>query len=444
MYGLSDTLYQSVWSAWSVWCIWGSTPGTPGIPGIPGTPQIMLQAVIMAAGKSTRTYPLTLTKPKPLLRIANKPILAHQLDQFTGLIQDAIIIVGYKHEMIREEFGDSYQGISLTYVEQQEQLGTGHATMQVRPYIQDRFLLMNGDDLYAREDIEGCLRHQYSLLSMEVDDPRLFAVLTVENGVVKDIIEKPDHPASNLTSVGMYVFDTTLFPLLDTMPRSPRGEYEITDGVKALIQVADVFHHLSTGYWVPIGFPWRLLDANDFLLERSPDERILGTVEPGVIIEGTLSLGDHSIIRRGTHIQGNVRVGEHCTIGSHCHITGNTSIGDRCHIANSVFINNSVIDRHVRIDPFCHIAHSVIGDSAYLHSGAVTMSAPIEGSTVTSLVKKQFVDSGREQLGAILASRVELQPHIVTYPGVKIDPDVVVSAGRVVMADLKQMGVDVT
>lgn len=65
----------------------------------------MTQAVLMAAGKSTRTYPLTLTKPKPLLHIANKPILAHQLDQCLGLVQEAVIIVGYKHEMLRSHFG---------------------------------------------------------------------------------------------------------------------------------------------------------------------------------------------------------------------------------------------------------------------------------------------------------------------------------------------------
>ncbi|MBD3305396.1 NTP transferase domain-containing protein, partial [candidate division KSB3 bacterium] len=125
----------------------------------------MTQAVIMAAGKSTRTYPLTQTRPKPLLLIANKPILAHQLDQFIGLIDEVIIIVGYKSEMIRQQFGHAYRGLPITYVEQQQQLGTGHAAMQVRPYIRDRFLLMNGDDLYARQDIEGCLGYPAALLA---------------------------------------------------------------------------------------------------------------------------------------------------------------------------------------------------------------------------------------------------------------------------------------
>ncbi len=99
---------------------------------------------------------------------------------------------------------------------------------------------MNSDDLYARQDIEGCLTYPYSLLSMEVADPRQFGVLTVEDDLVKDLIEKPEHPASNLTSIGMYVFDRQIFEILDNIPRSPRGEYEVTDAVKQFAQQAAV------------------------------------------------------------------------------------------------------------------------------------------------------------------------------------------------------------
>ena len=91
-----------------------------------------MKAVILAAGKSTRTYPLTLTRPKPLLPILNKPILAHQLDALHGLIDEAVIVVGYLQEQIHERFGDAYRGIRMTYVEQREQLGTGHAVLQCR------------------------------------------------------------------------------------------------------------------------------------------------------------------------------------------------------------------------------------------------------------------------------------------------------------------------
>ncbi len=391
----------------------------------------------MAAGKSTRTYPLTLTKPKPLLHIANKAILAHQLDQFVGLIEEAILIVGYKHDMIRHYFGDSYRGIGLGYVEQKEQLGTGHAAVQVSQYISDRFLLMNGDDLYAREDIEGCLQYEYSLLAQEVPDSRQYGVLTVKDGFVKDLIEKPELPQSNLTSVGMYVFDKKIFSVLDSIPKSPRGEYEVTDAVKKLAHIADVHYHVVQGYWKPVGFPWNLLDANDFLLERKfGDVRKHGTIEDGVKISGTLSMGENSVIRQGTYITGNVKIGRDCIIGPNCHITGNTAIGDNCVIGHGTAIENSVIDRCCRIEPFCRVAYCVIGEHVSIQSGFVTMSAPTEGQTVSSVVKEQSVDSKREHLGAIISDYCRIQPHVVTFPGVKIWPESLILAGSVIQEDV--------
>ncbi len=397
----------------------------------------MIQAVIMAAGKSTRTYPLTLTKPKPLLSIANKSILAHQLDQFVGIIQEAIIVVGYKSDMIRRHFGDIYQGITLGYVEQQEQLGTGHAAMQVRSYIYDRFLLMNGDNLYAREDIEGCLEYQYALLGKELADPRQHGVLTVKDGLVQDLIEKPEHPASNLANAGMYVLDKKIFSVLAHIPRSPRGEYEVTDAVKQLAHITDLHCRVVQGYWLPVGFPWSILEANDFLLEHRFEETVsAGNIEPGVRIEGKISLGEHSLIRQGTYIQGNLYVGENCAVGPNCHITGNTSIGDNCYIGHGTAIKNSVIERGARIEPFCNIAYSVFGEHVSVGSGMVTMSAPLETKTVTSVVKGETVDSGREQFGTILSSHVKVLPHVVTYPGVKIAPDAVIPVGTVVKEDV--------
>ena len=395
----------------------------------------MIQAVIMAAGKSTRTYPLTLTKPKPLLAIANQPILAHQLDQLVGLIQEAILIVGYKSEQIRAHFGASYRGIALSYVEQREQFGTGHAAMQVIPLIKDRFLLMNGDDLYAREDIVGCLQYPYSLLSMEVPDPRQFGVLTVRDGLVKDLIEKPAQPESNLTSVGMYVFDRRIFSILENIPKSPRGEYEITDAVKQLAQVADVRYHVSTGYWIPVGFPWSLLTANDFLLERGFTATVAGQIEPGVRVEGRVALGENSIIRSGTVIQGNLHVGKNCVIEANCHFRGNTAIGDACAVGSATVITNSVIADQVQIAPFCHIAYSVIGSASLISNGVVTMSAPPTGATVTSLVKGQRFDTGRAQLGAMLADQTVLHAHVVTAPGVKLWPATTIPAGTFVQED---------
>ena len=99
-----------------------------------------MKVVIMAAGRSTRAVPLTLTRPKPLLPIANRTILEHQLDALHGLVDGAVLVVGYLQEMIRNHMGDSYRGIHIDYVVQEEQLGTGHALLQCKDLIDGPFI----------------------------------------------------------------------------------------------------------------------------------------------------------------------------------------------------------------------------------------------------------------------------------------------------------------
>ncbi len=110
-----------------------------------------MQAVILAAGKGTRMYPMTLDKPKPLIEVANKPVLEHNLDKMLGLIDEAIIIVGYKKDQIMSRLGERYHSIKVTYVVQEETLGTGHALMLAEQHVKDKFLVINGDDLFLEK-----------------------------------------------------------------------------------------------------------------------------------------------------------------------------------------------------------------------------------------------------------------------------------------------------
>ena len=115
--------------------------GTPSAP-LRGPALFLRIRRIPVAGKSTRTYPLTLTRPKPLLPVANRPILAHQLDALEGTVDTAVIVVGYRGEMIRERFGSTYGTIALEYVEQSRQLGTGHALLQCNGRLNTPFIVL--------------------------------------------------------------------------------------------------------------------------------------------------------------------------------------------------------------------------------------------------------------------------------------------------------------
>ena len=147
-----------------------------------------MQCVILAAGRSTRTHPLTVDRPKPLLRIANQTIIEHNLEQLQGLVDEVILVVGFKQEMLREFLGPSHKGMKISYVEQPEQLGSGHALMQVEAagLLKDRFIVMNGDDIFDRKDIEACIEHRYCVLAQKVDDPSKFGICAVEGELVKE------------------------------------------------------------------------------------------------------------------------------------------------------------------------------------------------------------------------------------------------------------------
>ena len=145
-----------------------------------------MQAVILAAGKSTRTYPLTLTKPKPLLKVANKTLLEHNLDNLNNIVEEIIIIVGYKKKLIKNCIGNKYKNLKIKYVEQKQQLGTAHAVSMVENHIKNKFILMAGDDIYSKDDIKNCLKYQYSILIAKAKNPQNFGVIVQKNGILVD------------------------------------------------------------------------------------------------------------------------------------------------------------------------------------------------------------------------------------------------------------------
>jgi bifunctional UDP-N-acetylglucosamine pyrophosphorylase/glucosamine-1-phosphate N-acetyltransferase len=116
-----------------------------------------MKAIMFAAGKSTRTLPLTEKRPKPLLKLLDRTIIDHNLTQLKGLIDKITIVVGYKKDMIIEYLSEKDYGFDISFVEQKEQLGTGHALLQCEKELKDekRFMVISGDDIYSRKEISN-------------------------------------------------------------------------------------------------------------------------------------------------------------------------------------------------------------------------------------------------------------------------------------------------
>ncbi len=393
----------------------------------------MIQAVIMAAGKSTRTWPLTLTRPKPLLKVMNKEIIKHNLDALQGLVSEVIIIVGFKKEMIINEIGLKYGKLKIRYVEQKEQLGTGHALKYVEKLVKNKFVVMGGDDIFSKKDIKACLKHKYAVLGRKVEDPSRFGVFVVIGKEVKKIVEKPKKFISDIANTGLYVFDKSVFKY--KLKKSQRGEYEIVDYINALVKKEKVVCEKVKGHWLSIGYPWDLIEANGVLVSEIKKSDIKGKVEKNVVIKGNLKVGKGTEILSGTYIKGNVVIGKNCNIGPNCYLRGDTSIGKGCHIGQAVEIKNSIIMDNAKVPHLSYVGDSVIGENSNLGAGTITANLKHDNKNVRSFVNNKIVDTGRRKFGAIIADNVHAGINTVIYPGRKIWPEVNTAPGEIVKKD---------
>ncbi|WP_224270054.1 UTP--glucose-1-phosphate uridylyltransferase AglF [Haloprofundus salinisoli] len=224
-----------------------------------------MKAVVLAAGKGTRLRPLTDDKPKGMVEVDGKPILTHCFEQLAELgAEEFIVVVGYRKEAIISHYGDSFEGIPITYAHQREQNGLAHALLTVEDHIDDDFVLMLGDNIFQANLADVVKRQQEeradaAFLVEEVpweEASRYGVCRTNPYGEITDVVEKPEDPQSNLVMTGFYTFSPAIFHACHLVQPSERGEYEISEAINLLIQSGRTIDVLRLKGWrVDVGYP---------------------------------------------------------------------------------------------------------------------------------------------------------------------------------------------
>ena len=362
-------------------------------------------AVILAAGEGSRMRPLTYTRPKVMLPIANKPILEHLIIEAKEAgIRDFILVVGYHDEQIREYFGNGHsRSVRIGYVNQRKQLGTADAVRMVEERVKGNFLLMNGDIVVKRDDIKALMEKGKNAISaIEVQDAKGLGTIEVKRGRVFKIHEKVERPPTNLANAGLYLFTPEIFGAVAKTPKSPRGEYEITTSLQIMIDEGTQVLSHKLGYWLDLTYPWHLLAANEALLAKV-DPVNSGTVEQNAVMKGPVSIGEGTTVRSGAYIVGPVMIGKNCDIGPNCFIRPHTSIGDNCHIGASVEIKNSIIMNKSKVPHLNYVGDSVIGEDCNLGAGTKIANLRLDEKEISVA----GVNTKRRKLGAILGDGVK-------------------------------------
>lgn len=405
-----------------------------------------MRGIILTAGEGTRMRPLTLTRPKTMLPVGGKPLLQYNVEALRDAgVVDITMVIGYYQEVVKEHFRDgSKLGVQIKYVTQEERLGTAHAIGTAGSKGTEEVIILNGDILVQSQIIESLIdKYQRTgcdtiLTLTEVEDPSSFGVVELQNDRIIDIVEKPaaGKAPSNLINAGIYLFTPEIFETIRKTPKSPRGEYEITDSIKMQIQAhKNVLGLTLQDRWIDIGRPWELLEVNEHFLEEL-ESKIEGEIEKGSTVHGPLVLGKGSIIRSGSYIKGPVFIGEDADIGPNSFIRNYTSIGDRVSVGNGVEIKNSIIMDDTNINHLSYVGDSVIGADCNLAAGTNIANLRFDDCEVMLTVKGDRINTGRRKLGVIFADDVKTGINSSFNPGVMVGQGARVGSGAIIYRDI--------
>ncbi|MDF1533103.1 MAG: sugar phosphate nucleotidyltransferase [Methanosarcinaceae archaeon] len=369
-----------------------------------------MKAVILVAGEGTRMRPLTSARPKVMLPIANKPILEHIVNAAVDAgINEFVFITGYFEDAIKDHFKDGAKwGAKIEYVHQKQQRGTADAIGCARGSVTGRFVVLNGDVLISSDYLKKLISKEEDVVITvkKVENPSDFGVIEISGDKVTKIIEKPEVPPTDLANAGIYLFNDSIFDLIDNTTLSERGELEITDSLQMLINSgADVGYEILEHDWLDVGRPWDLLDANELLLDNIKAE-CNGLVEPNATLIGEVVVGEGTLIRNGSYIIGPVVIGNDCDIGPNCFIRPSTSIGNGVRIGNAVEIKNSIIMDNTHVGHLSYVGDSIIGQGCNFGAGTKVANLRHDGRSIRVTLEYQFLDSGRRKLGVIMGDDV--------------------------------------
>jgi glucose-1-phosphate thymidylyltransferase len=302
-----------------------------------------LKALILSGGRGTRLRPITFTRAKQLLPIANRPILHYALTSVRDAgITDVGVVVGDTADEVRAALGDGSEwDLRVTYIPQEAPLGLAHAVKISQPYLgQEPFVMYLGDNLvkdgittfvdeFRAEDSDA------QILLAHVPNAREFGVAELDaDGSVKRLVEKPANPVSDLALVGVYLFGPRIFEAVNAISPSARGELEITDAIQWLVDHgASVRPHVIEGWWKDTGRLEDMLEANRIMLDLLGEANNAGIVDDATRIHGRVQVGAGTTLTNSV-VRGPVVIGENCRI-SNSYIGPYTSVHDNCMVRSS-------------------------------------------------------------------------------------------------------------
>ncbi len=328
-----------------------------------------MKAVILCAAKEESLYPFTESKPTALIPVAGKPLIKHVIkDLQEEGVKDIYIVTNHLEEMFKQEF-DNYTNVNT--VRQENLNGTG-AALEECSFIDEDFMVLNGDVVISKNDISRLIKkHKDSsssatLMATTEDKPEKFGVISITNDKVDRLTEKPEEPENTLVNTGIYGFSPDIFNVLEEMGEE---EKDLTEVVQKLIQEEDVHFELADDYWIDIGTVRKLWEADKTKREYIVKETMVeddAELHENVEILGEAIISSGAEVKPGTVLEGKVFIGENSVIGPNTTLK-DTTVNKNSQLRSCDIESTLLFERNI-VDPSVHIENSIIAEKTDIKS----------------------------------------------------------------------------
>lgn len=349
----------------------------------------MIKAVLMAGGKGNRIRPLTLSRPKPLIPIANRPMIEYIVEKLKKFdVNEFVVTLSYLKDQIRNLLDKNYSDLNIKYSVEKNPLGTAGGVKKAAKHIDDTFFVLSGDVLVDVDLNEILHFHKKNkalatIVLTPVEDPSQYgiAVLDNKNQIVK-FLEKPsaNEVFSKIANTGTYVLEPEI---LDYIPTDGESDFSNDIFPQLIEENAGVYGFIHDGYWNDIGRPKTYLQANYDVLNQkiklNPNGKKLAE---GVGRLGNMWAEDDVDIKKRTRLIGPVAIGSGCVIEKNCVIGQNTSIGDNVHLEKNTTVKGSVIFPDSEVKEGSYLKNCIVDSYCTIERGSFIESGAILGSNV--------------------------------------------------------------
>jgi bifunctional UDP-N-acetylglucosamine pyrophosphorylase/glucosamine-1-phosphate N-acetyltransferase len=386
----------------------------------------MDQAVILAAGESSRFWPLNY-RHKSLFYLMGKPIIYWNLKGMEEAGIKKVIIVQSPKKDVEEELKKfNFKKLKIAYVIQPKPLSSGDALWQARNLLKDPFFLLNADILNSKEILDEMIKvimkeKKPTLAGQKTKTPWLFGMMKLKGNRILEIVEKPKKgkEPSDIKVVGVYYLEPKFFLYYQKVKRNP---HDLEDALSEYMKENEVKMVLikKKEEETPafLKYPWHLFNLRKYLFDNFLEEKIekSAKISKGAIVEGRVYVGKNAKILEGAIIKGPCYIGDNCFVGNnslvrdYTDLEENVMIGAFCEVARSIFQKEATTHSG-------YFGDSIVGEGTKIGAGTITSNVRLDRKEIFAEVKGERINTGLKSLGTVIGKNTSIGTKVNIMPG---------------------------